>query len=184
MLDAVNAGDALSDEEQQRYQLHASVAHDLLMQVPRLEDVAMMVCRQHTASGASTDDHVSLGAQILKVCIAFDYHVSRGLAMGAALTALRTRPDEFNARVVNALAGLTLDFMSYQPVVLPIARLEAGMIIDQEVRTRSGLLLVTKGQETTFPMLVRLKNFHQNGAIEGAIQVQVLRPAVDAAPVA
>ena len=104
--------------------------------------------------------------------------------MAAALTALRTRPDEFNGRVVSALASLTFDTLSYQSVLVPIARLEAGMIIDQEVKTRSGLLLVTKGQETTFPMLVRLKNFHQNGAIDGVIQVRVLRPALDAPPVA
>lgn len=183
-LDAVNAGEPLSEVEQQRYQLHASVAHDLLAQVPRLEGVAMMVCRQHTAPGAPTDDPVSLGAQILKVCLAFDHHLTRGLGMAAALTALRTRPDEFNGRVVSALASLTFDTLSYQSVLVPIARLEAGMIIDQEVKTRSGLLLVTKGQETTFPMLVRLKNFHQNGAIDGVIQVRVLRPALDAPPVA
>jgi YesN/AraC family two-component response regulator len=178
-LDAVNAGDALTDAEQQRFQLHASVAHDLLVQVPRLEEVAMMVCRQHTASSATVDDPVAVGAQILKVALAFDQHLTRGLSMSAAMSALRTRPDEFNVRVVNALASLTLDVMSYQPVILPIARLEPGMIIDQEVKTRAGLLLVTKGQETSFPMVVRLKNFHHNGAIEGAIQVRVLRPSVN-----
>jgi DNA-binding response OmpR family regulator len=181
-LEAVNAGETLSELEQQRYQLHASVAHDLLVQVPRLEGIAMMVCRQHSAPGTPTDDPITLGAQILRACLAFDHHVTRGLAMPAALIALRTRPDEFNARIVNGLASLTFDTMSYQPVAVPIARLEAGMIIDQEVRTRSGLLLVTKGQETTFPMLVRLKNFHQNGAIDDVIQVRVLRPTVDAPP--
>lgn len=178
-LDAVNAGEQLPEVEQQRYQLHASVAHDLLVQIPRLDKIAMMVCRQHTAPAAPTDDLVALGAQTLKVCLAFDQHLTRGLGMPAALTALRTRPDEFSPRVVNALASLSLDTMTYQRVAVPIARLEAGMIIDQDVRTRAGLLLVTKGQETTFPMLVRLKNFHQNGAIDGLIQVQVLRPALE-----
>ena len=179
-LDAVNAGEPLSDTEQQRYQLHASVAHDLLVQVPRLERIAMMVCRQHTAPAAPTDDVVSLGAQILKVSLAFDQHLTRGLGMSAALSALRTRPDDFSPRVVNALEGLTLDSMVYQPIMLPIVRLEAGMIIDEEVRTRAGLLLVPQGQETTLPMLIRLKNFHQHGAIDGVIRVRVLRPSVDA----
>jgi response regulator RpfG family c-di-GMP phosphodiesterase len=178
-LDAVNAGDTLPDAELERYQLHASVAHDLLSQIPRLDGVAMMVCRQHSAPVGSVDDPIGLGAQILKVCLSFDHYLTRGLSMPAALGALRTRPDEFNARVVNALATLTMDVMSYQPVVLTVTRLEPGMIIDQEVKTRAGLLLVTKGQETTFPMVARLKNFHQHGAIDASIKVRVLRPAAD-----
>jgi hypothetical protein len=122
------------------------------------------------------DDPVALGAQILKVCLAFDQRVSHGDTLAAAVGALRTRPNEYNARLVAALADVRFDAMSHQPLVIPVSRLEAGMIINQEVRTKTGLLLVGRGQETTFAMLLRLQNFCQNGAIADTVHVLALRP--------
>jgi len=177
MVEAVSAGETLSDAERARYQMHSSVAHDLLVQVPRLEQVAMMICRQDEAAVPGRgDDTVTLGAQLLKICLAFDESLSRGLSADAALRALRTKPNEYSRRLVAALADLKFDSMSYQPLTIPVTRLETGMIIDQEVRTRTGLLLVGRGQETTYPMVVRLKNFQQNGAIPDSVRVLILRP--------
>ena len=177
-VEAVYAGETLSDADQQRYQMHMSVAHDLLVHIPRLENVAMMICRQHeNFSDHEGDDPVTIGAQILKVSIAFDEHVAKGATPAAGAAVLMARPSEFNPRIVNALADLRFDSMGYHPVVVPIGRLEAGMIIDEDVSTRTGLLLVARGQETTFPMLVRLKNFHHNGAIADQVRALVLRPA-------
>jgi hypothetical protein len=177
LLEAISAGQPVSPTEKARYQMHASIAHDLLVHVPRLEKVAMMICRQHDgAADVPDDDPVALGAQILKVCLAFDQRVSHGDTLAAAVGALRTRPNEYNARLVAALADVRFDAMSHQPLVIPVSRLEAGMIINQEVRTKTGLLLVGRGQETTFAMLLRLQNFCQNGAIADTVHVLALRP--------
>jgi response regulator RpfG family c-di-GMP phosphodiesterase len=177
VLEAVTAGEALSEVEHARYLMHASVGHDLLVQVPRLETVARIICRQNDTLGPHTDsDTVALGAHILKICLAFDHSITRGVAPDAALRALRTKPHEFSARLVAALADLRFDAMSYQPLLVPIGRLEPGMVIDQEVRTTTGLLLVGRGQETTVAMILRLKNFNSNGAVADAVRVLVLRP--------
>lgn len=42
---------------------------------------------------------------------------------------------------------------------VPIAELTAGLILDEEVRTGSGLLIAAKGQEITVPLLLKLKTF-------------------------
>ena len=179
-LEAVSAGETLPEADQARYLMHASIAHDLLVQVPRLEGVAMMICRQNDQVVSNADDLVSLGAQVLKTSIAFDQHVSRGLSADAAVRMLRAKPNEYSPRLVSALAEVRFDAVSYQPVVVQITRLDTGMLIDQEVRTNTGLLLVGRGQEVTYPMLVRLKNFHHNGAIGDTVRVLVLRPSADA----
>jgi len=42
--------------------------------------------------------------------------------------------------------------------VVEILDLTPGMILEEEIRSSSGLLLAGKGQEVTYPLMVRLKN--------------------------
>jgi hypothetical protein len=52
-----------------------------------------------------------------------------------------------------------------------------GMLVDQEIRTSSGFVLVHRGQEVTLPVLLRLRNYsHQLDASE---PLQVIIPAHD-----
>ena len=46
-----------------------------------------------------------------------------------------------------------------------IADLPAGMILEQEVRTNTGLLVAAKGQEVTPLLLLKLKSYSAEGAI-------------------
>ena len=56
---------------------------------------------------------------------------------------------------------------------VPIAKLSTGMILQQEVRNRSGLLVVGKGQEITHALLMRLENFARARLIDNEIMVSV-----------
>jgi hypothetical protein len=47
------------------------------------------------------------------------------------------------------------------------------MVLDEEVRTTNGALLVAKGVEITEPLLARLRNFHLRRAIPDSIRVLV-----------
>src|SRR5579872_7416313 len=108
-LEAVYAGKRLSDEEQVRYDAHASVAGELLSNIPRLEAVAHMIANQHSAppsSPAGVDlkhDSVALGAQILKVAIAYDQLLSSGSGHAESLHWLLSRPEQFARLVVDAM---------------------------------------------------------------------------------
>lgn len=53
--------------------------------------------------------------------------------------------------------------------------LTAGMILQGEIRTKVGVLLVGKGQEITYPLSVRLRNYYLRRAIPE--EVLVLVPA-------
>ena len=58
-----------------------------------------------------------------------------------------------------------------------IRELGPGMILQQEVRTHAGVLLVTKGQEITYPLILRLRNFADKQAISDKVLVLVPRAA-------
>jgi response regulator RpfG family c-di-GMP phosphodiesterase len=185
-VEAIYAGEPLSENDARAYQMHSSVAHDLLVQVPRLEGVAMMICRQDEPfASAAGHDLVTLGAQMLKVCHAFDEMVVRGKAPEGAFEELRQQRFDFSTDLVDALADVRLERSMYHSLVQPIDQLETGMIIDQDVRTHAGQLLAGRGQEISYPMLVRLNNFHHKGSVPEAIRVLALRPAAHTtAPVA
>jgi hypothetical protein len=57
-----------------------------------------------------------------------------------------------------------------------VSELATGMILQEEIRTSVGMLLVGRGQEVTHPLIVRLNNFHQRHAIPD--KVLVLAPDI------
>ena len=54
-----------------------------------------------------------------------------------------------------------------------IEELTPGMIIQQEVRTYAGTLLVSKGQEVTSPLLAKLKNYHSKSTIPADLTISM-----------
>jgi hypothetical protein len=54
-----------------------------------------------------------------------------------------------------------------------IEDLSPGMIIQQEVRSYQGTLLVSKGHEVTSTMIFKLKNFHARRTIGSEVMVSV-----------
>jgi hypothetical protein len=139
-----------------------------------------MILRQYESfSAATTDDHVSLGAQILHVCLDFDQLVVRGHSTESAWHWLSSRSGEYNPQVLAPLEDFRFSSVTYRSTVMSLARLEAGMVIDEDIRTNSGLLLVARGHETTAAMLVRLRNFRQSSAIPQTVRVLVLAPGID-----
>src|ERR1022692_1742570 len=51
--------------------------------------------------------------------------------------------------------------------------LSTGMIVQQEIRTHDGGLLLSKGQEVTPTVLFKLKNFHARGAIADSVTISM-----------
>jgi len=187
-LEAVYAGKRLSAEEQARYDTHASIAGELLSNIPRLEAVAHMIANQDSAppsSPAGVDlkqDPVALGAQILKVAIAYDQLSSGGTGHENSLRRLLSRPEQFARLVVDALANLELETPGMDARTLTISELECGMVLQQDVRTATGILLVAKGTRISYALVARLRNFLRREPISGAVLVHVPHQRMGAGP--
>ena len=177
-LEAVYAGQQLPAEEQKRFDAHPAIARDLLTNIPRMEPIAWMIAQQqgpslplHTIKDEASRDAITQGAQMLRVALAYDQLLSRGHTHQQALHNLQSKTKEFDPSMVADLTDFEPETNRMEVRDCPIAELESGMILEKEVRTGAGLLVVAKGQEVSYPLLVRLKNFLQRGAIPNSVLV-------------
>ena len=181
-IDAVYAGQKLTPEEQARYDMHPLVARDLLRNIPRMEPVAWMIAHQHQADLAAGEAPpnpemaytLKIGADILRVTLNFDELLRKGVLKTDALRMLSQQHKDLDPQIIRAMGELEPETDRMEIRVCPIAELSTGMILHQEVRSHTGLLIVAKGQEVTFPLILKLKNFYEKGAIDGDINVSMM----------
>lgn len=184
-LDAVYAGLPLSSEEQARYNEHPLVARDLLSKIPRLEPVAWMITHQNDLLridlknvGVGGIDIVSLGAQILKTTLAFDQLVTTGKSVYQACQYLRERSQDYDPLLVDTLQDMPAIEEEMELMSCAIKELRVGMMLQEEVRTLNGILVVAKGQEITPSMMARLQNFWEKKSIGNTVLVMRRRKVV------
>jgi CheY-like chemotaxis protein len=180
VIQAAYVGKVLSPDDQARFNAHPQVAKDLLGNIPRLEPIAWMIGQQlvkdapraDANSPVSTSDIV-FGAKMLKLAVAVDNLRMKGMSEEAAIAKLHERQAEFGLELVEALATIKSESAKMELRTLPPSKITTGMILQQEIRTKTGMLAVAKGQEVTHALLIKLENFSQAGTIGKEIMVLV-----------
>lgn len=179
IMQAAFAGEQLSDEDQLRFDAHPQVARELLGLIPRMEDIAWMISQQLTKGSLDQapdlpkdlSESILLGTKILRLAVAYDNLLLKGVPDEEVFLRLRLRQDGFGPELVAALSDIKGESSTMQLRKIAIGRLTIGMILQQEVRTRSGMLMVPSGQEITPVLLIRLRNFARVGAIDSEFSV-------------
>ena len=175
------AGEPLSLEERTRFAAHPQVARDLLAHIPRLEPIAWMISQQLVKEKRGTypdepttpEEVIPFGAKILKLAIALDNYRMRGLSLDEAIARLREYHDEFGLKLIEALAEIERETVSAQLRTVSASKLEIGMILQQDIKTKAGMLLIPKGQEVTQALKIKLDNFSRAGMIDSELSVLV-----------
>lgn len=175
-IDAVYRGEALTPNEEAQYEAHPNVAYALLSRIPRLEPIAWMIQHQNRPAPREADSEMAdmrLGAEILRLILAYEKSIHQGMSRTEAAHLLARQNTNFSPEFFHAL--VTLDPNSEESEVRKcrIDDLSPGMIIQHEVRSYQGTLLVSKGQEVTSTVIFKLKNFHARLAIGGEVTVSV-----------
>ena len=160
------------------------VAHDLLKKIPRFEAIAEIILNQDKPYssfkeriGLEHDDPVALGSQILKISIDVDGFITDGVHPEEIKQRLIKNQNRlYNPRLTVTLLDYFSDYDLYNTVMLSVFDLKEGMILDQNVFSASGALLLVKGQEITEAVLPRIMNFQ---TYVGIIQpIKILVPPV------
>jgi len=179
-LAKVHRGEELSYAESQAFQEHPRVAGELLVNVPRLENVAEIITYQekrYDGEGYPPDDRsgkqIPLGSRILKVALDFDTLVSAGSSSQVALAEINDRKDWYDPDVVVALRNALKITGSHVIRRVRVSGLVDGAILADDVKTVLGTLLCAKGQEVTSSMRARLINYSANVGIQTPIKVLV-----------
>lgn len=169
----------LSYNEERMFSSHPSVGRKLLANIPRLEPTAQMIegqqrsLQSYKAKGCDLDDRIVLGAQILKVVLDFDLLVIQGLSREAVLSELRWAQGDYDPRVLTAFENLQLGNVEGQVLEMELEDLAPGMFAAESLYAENGLQLAQKGQELTYPVIERLRNFDRVIGVKKPIQVWV-----------
>jgi hypothetical protein len=179
LLEAIHSGEALTAENERRYAQHPKIAHDLLARIPRLELVADMILKQNDVptdlSRALTpfSEAVRCGSQMLKVCLAFDRMLKSGTDRNHALATLAKDPAHYDPKVVGALRDFKFTRGGTEMRSIDVRDLRAGMILNEDLHSTTGILLAAKGQEVSYALTKAIRNFVEAGTVKGMVLVIV-----------
>jgi response regulator RpfG family c-di-GMP phosphodiesterase len=186
-IDAVYSGKELPPNEKALYDTHPLVASDLLKSIPRMESIAWMIAHQNRPITVDSDirdremAEKRFGAELLQIILAFDSLVRWGSSRTEAAFKVNRQHPDLDSRIFMALVGVEPEDRDKEKRTCRIEELSPGMIIDQEIRTEARALIIAKNQEVTPFLILKLKNYHQKGAIIGDIAVSVPKTAAAAA---
>jgi response regulator RpfG family c-di-GMP phosphodiesterase len=162
LLKKVTEGKELTQAENALFQTHPEKGSRLLTHIPRFETVAAMIAHQNDDVGKiefqgqlSSDDKAALGGQILKVAIAYNQLLTKGLSEDEATDQLRKNPKHYDPVLVETLVQGSKN-RKMEILNLPIAQLEPGLILDQPIKSNAGALLVAKGQPLSQAVVFKL----------------------------
>jgi CheY-like chemotaxis protein len=182
VLHRARTGGELTDDEHDVYMAHPQTARRLLERIPRLEKVARWVGDQpvrppglvtvpddwHAMAG---DTKPELAETLLRAGLALLATLDATGHMGRALLQL-TKSGHYPQMVLDALdeaAGA----LAAQGVrrELTVDHVRPGMLLEQDVETVTGMILVRKGERVTEAVAMRLENFARTVGIQEPVIV-------------
>jgi hypothetical protein len=187
VLDKALAGDPLTAGETNLLASHPTLGAKLLATIPRLHEVAAIVGGQNVVASPpapeeapSRGDPVTWGSQVLRAAIELDRLAMLGHGRGMALAKMR-KTGYVWPQVLAALEDVELDTQPGDRVRrIGVASLRPGMILEEDVRARNGLLLVARGQEVTLAIARRVQGFAQGLGVREPFSVRVPAPTAAA----
>lgn len=173
-LNRALAGTPLDEQEARAFAEHPLSTHRLLKKIPHVEDVAEMIRLQ--VDGASADEttaDMQLGANMLRVARDVETLVSAGATEAEAVKKLQAGYPAARLELLKLLA----DFSSAAPAgdvkELGVAQLTATMTLEDDVKTKSGAVLIPAQKQLTLLLLERLLRFSRAGLLVEPVRVRV-----------
>ncbi len=180
ILMKVYRGASLTGDELQLMQSHPQIGHNLINNIPRLEQVAEIIAYQEKRFNGAGVPHdgkrgleIPLGARILKLALDFDKLLEAKIHNLEALKEIQRRGDWYDPYVVDALKVIVTDGITFESQSVSIQELILGMILAEDLVTEKGLLLIARGQEVTSSLYLRVQNYAEREMIAPSIRVLV-----------
>jgi response regulator RpfG family c-di-GMP phosphodiesterase len=179
VMEKIRRGETLAPEEAQLVAAHPTVGHDLIARIPRLEAVAEMIRYQDCAFDGSASAvgvckqgaDIPLGARLLKVTLDHDALKSTGLTSVAAVRHMQQRPQQYDPQLLAAMQGIAKAEEALEIREVSAEDLTDHMVLADDVLSRSGILILSRGQEVTHHLRERLRNYARRAAIREPIRV-------------
>lgn len=155
ILKKAEKGGGLTREEQQIFYTHPFIAGHLLGNVPRFGKIANIIRHQNTPSV----EKPPLGSRILKACIDLDQMQVNGASASKALEYMRGKPNVYDDKVLDALEELLGESNKVECHELTVADLKPGMVMQSDMVTEAGTILLQKGDVLSEASYQRVQTF-------------------------
>ncbi len=181
VIEKIYSNQSLSSDEKKMMQEYPKIGYKLISQIPRLEFIGEMILRQKDDCNMEVsfkqpqeEDLISVGAQILRVAIDFDIFLSRGFSKGRAINIMRELIGlSYNQTVMSVLKDIEIPVFEKRVETVEIKYLRKNMRVEEEIRTKKGVLLVTKGQVVNDTLKKLLENHLKQQDIKDEIMVSI-----------
>lgn len=173
-------GRDLSHTERTIFESYPESGTQLISNIPRLEEVSRIITyqQQHYDGGGipgdgTSESDIPLGSRVLKIALDLDTLSAAGYSKETAVAEMNYREGWYDPSMLPALSNV-LAITDVQVVCsVKIPQLVDGLILADDIVTRSGVLVCAKGQEVTRAMRFRLKNYLVNIGIQSSVKVFV-----------
>ncbi|MGM0490264.1 MAG: HD domain-containing phosphohydrolase, partial [Planctomycetota bacterium] len=144
-------GKRLSATERKIFESYPESGQQLISNIPRLEEVARIIAYQQQhydgqgipGDGTSECD-IPVGSRVLKIALDFDTLISAGYSKETAVAEMNDRPGSYDPSMLPALSHV-LAITDVQVVrLVKIPQLVDGLILADDILTRSGVLVCAK----------------------------------------
>lgn len=180
VLTKVFAGKSLSQVEINMYQNYNKIGADLISNIPRMEGVAQIIASQELKYSGSGGDSlkgeaIPLESRILKLVLDHDLLVMSGMDSATAMLEIYKRDGWYDPKVISVFEKLISLENKYSVKTVKIEELTTRMILTEDILTKEGVLIVSKGEEVTPSMKIRLENFHSSIGLNDAVKVIMIK---------
>ncbi len=166
--------EALTPQEEVMVARMPAMSRSILANIPRLEpvlDIMLYMGKNFDGSGVPdtrmVGEDIPLGSRILKLAEAAEKLQSAGESPGRVVDFLRTQEGVYDPVVLKSFIKLSSAGHTQEDVRgVTVQELRTGMVLTEEVRSKSGVLLVAAGQEVTVSLLERIQNYNDTTGLQ------------------
>jgi response regulator RpfG family c-di-GMP phosphodiesterase len=183
ILEKSISGEDMSKEEEELMHTYPDVGKNLIRSIPRLEDIAdaigMQLEHHRTVgeSGPDTNRDSETVTRILQAALDYDMLIHSGKPAPEAVASMQKYRERYDLRVLSALETIASETIhDYITKEIRIDDLRAGMVVAEDIVDLNGFSLLTKGNELSEAMLMRLQNFNMLQGIREPVRIHI-RPA-------
>ncbi|MEO8904473.1 MAG: HD domain-containing phosphohydrolase [Polyangiaceae bacterium] len=172
-LEQVLARRPLDAADQKAFDDHPLMAHRLLSAIPRFEEIGAMIKLQTGGPHGVPKDDIERGGAMLRVALQVERLTAQGKPVADVVAALERKLEAGEQPFLKALADFRNAEGSTIVRALSVAQMTAEMILEEDVRTTNGVVVVPKGRELSMVLIERLSKFARAGTLVEPIRVRV-----------
>lgn len=169
VLEKISMGKDLTVAERKLFESHPTLGAGLLAHIPRLGGVAEVIRLQHAAN----EPGVPLGARMLKVALDYDMLVHKGIPSSQIFRRMKGTRGAYDETMIAALESAIPSDTGYVRRMVGMRDLKEFMILEENIVTTDGMLLLAKDSELNENNIYRLIESKQSFDIREPVKVLV-----------